>query len=109
MNNEFNIWLNNAMKLSKKTSSIMSLEDFDRTSELARKIILNLYKENPFLDKEDIFNEMNNMIKGLTRSMIDVTDFRCDVIRRNAFKALNKRLLISILNPLVHINFIKSA
>ena len=103
MNNEFNIWLKNAMILSRKTNGIMSLEDFDNTSELTRKIILNLYKDNPFLDKEDVFDEMNNLIKGLTRSMIDVTDFRCDVIRRNAFKALisNRNLMEKTYNDIV--------
>ena len=103
MNNEFNIWLKNAMSLSKKTNSAMNLEDFDKTAELTKKIILNLYKENPFLDKEDIYLEMNNMIKNLTQSMIDVTDFRCDVIRRNAIKTLVSKedLIEKIYNEIV--------
>lgn len=95
MQNEFNKWLKSAMELSKKTKAIASLEDFDKMSETARNLILKMYEENPSATKDEIYYKMKTSMQTLITSMIDFSDFKSDVIRRNAIKKLlNDRTLM---------------
>lgn len=95
MQNEFNKWLKSAMELSKKTNAIASLEDFDKMSETARNLILKMYEENPSATKDEIYYKMKTSMQTLITSMIDFSDFKSDVIRRNAIKKLlNDRTLM---------------
>ena len=66
-----------------KSNSIADINEFVRKSENTRRIILKMYQENPDITKEQINQQMQDILEEILSQTVEFKDLRSYLIRRN--------------------------
>ena len=87
MGEDFNRLIGIAIRNS-KTSSIKNRNDFVKKSRKARTIISKIYQENPNATKEQINQQMQEILEEILEQTIKFKDLKSYLIRRNVLNYL---------------------
>lgn len=71
-----------------KSNSIADINEFVRKSENTRRIILKMYQENPDITKEQINQQMQDILEEILSQTVEFKDLRSYLIRRNIINYL---------------------
>ena len=87
MQNDFYRTIGIAIRNS-KINNITDINEFEKKSKNTRRIILKMHQENPNISKEQINQQMQDMLEEILKQTMEFKDLKSYVIRRNTLNYL---------------------